>query len=692
MPRLVFERMAVSTASVAVPRVRPERSSVAYASYRPDVDGLRALAILGVVGFHAAPTLVPGGFAGVDVFFVISGFLISGNILRALTQRSFSFADFYARRVKRIFPALIVTLAAVWALGWLILLPDEFQLLGKHIAAGAGFSLNLISYQDFNWYFMQMTTPLAHLWSLGVEEQFYLLWPLFLVAIWKWGRWPLALLTLVAAVSFVLNVTAMASDPMASFYLPSCRLWELSIGGALAYVQLHHREESRQADPRLSFNAAFRRSQHVLSLIGAALLMASYTRLDAGMPFPGWWALAPSSGALLLIGAGPRSWVNRYVLARPVLVFVGLISYPLYLWHWPLLELASLVEWPAFVRPATTALAVGAAVILAFLTYRYLERPIRFSANKTRPALVLCTAMILCGSIGYMTFSGRIPPYSYSQGVAPFVRAATEDYWPPGHHNVRQAWVKVGFFRLGSGRRHVLFIGDSNMQQYYPRIARILADHPSNSHSAVFAVRGMCALGAVEIVGQFRAACQEHLQDAVRYANDPNVDTVVIGGTWYLYFVDFPDTQFGAAGPLKPGTDRALDSLERVVAAWVRHGKRVYLVLNMPVGISLDPREMIRRTLLPPAFRIDIHSPARAAIDAALGPIDARLERLARETGATVIDPVPSLCNATSCPAITPDGEPMYHDANHLRPSYVRDSVHFLDETILDGGPALTAR
>ena len=673
--------MVASTASVSLPWVRAERSSAAYVSYRPDVDGLRALAILGVVGFHATPTLLPGGFAGVDVFFVISGFLISGIVLRALSQERFSFAEFYARRVKRIFPALIVTLIAVWSLGWLILLPDEFQLLGKHIAAGAGFSLNLILYQDFNWYFMPLTTPpLNHLWSLGVEEQFYLLWPLFLAGIWKWGRRPWVFIAGVAGVSFVLNVAAIASDPMASFYLPSSRLWELAIGGALAYSQVDRCAEPRQAGP----------GQHVLGLVGAVLLVASFAHLDAGMEFPGWWALAPSIGALLLIGAGPQSWVNRCVLARPALVFVGLISYPLYLWHWPLLELTSLVDWPAFVTPAmTTASAVGAAVILAFLTYRYIERPVRFSANKVRPAIVLCAVMLLCGSIGYVTFSGRIPPYSHFHGVDRFVRAATEDYWPPGRHNVRQAWVKVGFFRLGSGPRHVLFIGDSNMQQYYPRIARILADHPLNTHGAIFAVRGMCALGAVEILGQYRAACREHLQEVARYANNPDVDTIVVGGTWYVYFVDFPDDGFGEAGPLKPGTDRALDSLERVVADWVKKGKRVYIVLNMPVGFSLDPREMIRRTLLPPAFRIDIHSPTRSAMEAALGPIDARLERLARETGATVIDPLPSLCNATICPAVTPEGEPMYHDANHLRPSYVRENIHFLDETILD---TLTAR
>jgi peptidoglycan/LPS O-acetylase OafA/YrhL len=215
-----------------------ERASVQQGEYRPDIDGLRAVAVLAVVGFHAAPKLVPGGFVGVDVFFVISGFLISGIIFRSMTQRTFRCFEFYVRRVKRIFPALIVMMAAVWALAWLVFLSDEYQLLGKHIAAAASFVLNLILYRDFNWYFFS-NTPLLHLWSLGVEEQFYLLWPAFLIAVWKFERSRLGVLAAITAISFALNVSTISSNQLGSFYLPSSRLWELSLGSALAYVKLN---------------------------------------------------------------------------------------------------------------------------------------------------------------------------------------------------------------------------------------------------------------------------------------------------------------------------------------------------------------------------------------------------------------------------------------------------------------------
>jgi hypothetical protein len=231
----------------------------------------------------------------------------------------------------------------------------------------------------------------------------------------------------------------------------------------------------------------------------------------------------------------------------------------------------------------------------------------------------------------------------------------------------------------------VLFIGDSNMQQFYPRIVRTLADHPHNTHSASFATRGMCAPGAVEIVKIYRAACRQHLQNAIAYAKNPDVDTIVIGACWYLYFVRYRDADhFGEAGPLKPGTDLAMAALKRLVADFVRDGKRVYIVLQIPMGRYFDPRLMIHRAILPPAFTVTIPSPQKAEIERAIQPIVSKLLEIARDTGANVIDPMESLCDATTCPAATPAGEPMYWDKYHLRPSYVRENVHFLDATILD--------
>jgi peptidoglycan/LPS O-acetylase OafA/YrhL len=652
--------------------------------YRPDVDGLRAIAVLAVVAFHAAPGLVPGGFAGVDVFFVISGFLISGIVLSGLSRERFSFVDFYARRVNRIFPALIVMLATVWAFGWLVLLPEEYQLLGRHVASGAAFAENLILYRDVNWYFGATMTPLIHLWSLGVEEQFYLFWPLFLVAIRKCGRGLFIFFAIAAMVSFAVNAAAIFTDPTAAFYLPASRLWELSVGGALAYAQRFGFAELNPVGPARATRSFswLRLPAQARGLIGASVLIGSFVGLNGTFAFPGWWALVPCGGALLVVSAGPQSWINRHVLAARPIVFIGLISYPLYLWHWPLLSLTHIVV-PRQFTPAMAMIAVAAAFILAFLTYRYIECPVRSCSNRALLATGLCSAMIACGGVGYLTFVRFIPARSTPPIVERFARAATED-WLPDTHDTRWTLFVNGFLTVGNGSRRVLYIGDSNMQQYYPRIAKIMADHPLNSHSAVFAVRAACAPAAIEMSETFlTVACKAFLEDAIRYAKDSSVDTIVIGACWSGYFVSAE--RLGDAGPIRPGVDRALDGLKQLIKELVKEGKRVYIVLQMPIGASFDPIQMVRRTILPPGFTVDIGTPSYAEVFRAVGPIASKLVQVARDGGANVIDPMKSLCDEVTCPAVSSSGEPMYHDDHHLRPSYVRENLHFLDGTVLDG-------
>lgn len=671
--------MAVSVQPVPLRMYESEPSVVSHLEYRPDVDGLRAIAVLAVIIFHAAPKLLPGGFVGVDIFFVISGFLISGIILRGLGRGSFSLLEFYARRVKRIFPALIVMLAGVWMLGRAVLLPDEFQKLGKHIASGAGFIFNLTLYTDTKAYFGAITSPLIHLWSLGVEEQFYLMWPLFLLATWRLGKGQFGVIVSAAVVSFVLNVAAISSHPLASFYLPWNRLWELAIGGALAHAQL--REGAQLDRLRMAWKTRWPSLAKLLGpnargLIGVVLLLASFAVINESRAFPGWWALAPCIGAFLLISAGPQGWINRYVLSNPAMVFIGLISYPLYLWHWPLLSLAHTAAWREF-TPMIKVGAVAASFILATLTYKYVERPIRRSQKTLQLAGPLFAVMVVCLCVGYLTFKKNIPARSASADIGRFVKAAREsDPYPD----------EEGYLTLGNGPRRVLFIGDSTIAQYHGRIAKLLADHPSNSHKAVFAWRAGCAPDA-ELALINRAACQELVQSAVEYAKDPQVDTIVIGFCWYAYFVGILDQDHvGESGPLVPGTDRALDGLKRMVAGFVNQGKRVYIVLQLPLDASFPPRQMIRRTVVSPGFRLDVRPAERAAIARSIDPFVSRLSRIAQDTGAKVIDPMDSLCDSKICPPVTPGGEPIYHDSWHLRTAYIREQVNYLDATVLDAG------
>jgi peptidoglycan/LPS O-acetylase OafA/YrhL len=301
----------------------PRPAPRSHAPYRADIDGLRAVDVLAVLGFHAFPKGLGGGFAGVDVFFVVSGFLISGILLEALDGGSFSFTGFYIRRIRRIFPALLLVLLACLALGWWALLVPEYRQLGLHTAGGAGFAANLLLWCESGYFDNAAETkPLLHLWSLGIEEQYYIVWPLLLWAAWKTRFNGLVLVIALAAASFALNVGGIAADPVGSFYSPLTRAWELLAGSVLAWYQ--HRR------PPAEFNGASKSvARGVLSVLGLALIALGLALLDKTRPFPGWWALLPVAGTLLVIAAGPQAWANRALLSRRGLVAVGLISYPL---------------------------------------------------------------------------------------------------------------------------------------------------------------------------------------------------------------------------------------------------------------------------------------------------------------------------------------------------------------------------
>jgi peptidoglycan/LPS O-acetylase OafA/YrhL len=359
--------------------------------YRADIDGLRAIAILSVVGFHAFPAWIKGGFIGVDIFFVISGYLISTIIFDSLERGSFSFTEFYSRRIKRIFPGLLVVLVASFAFGWFALLADEYKQLGKHIAGGAGFISNFVLWNESGYFDNTAgTKPLLHLWSLGIEEQFYIVWPLLLALVWK-RKWSFVAITAtVAAVSFAFDIYTINKDPVAAFYLPGSRFWELMTGGLLAYITLHK--------PHL--NERYKNAQ---SVMGVILLALGLILINKERAFPGWWALLPTLGAFLVISAGQKAWLNKHALSNKFLVWVGLISYPLYLWHWPILSFARIVESELPARGIRIA-AVLVSIALAWLTYRLVEIPVRFGKHGNAKTFTLIILMMVVGFAGYGTF------------------------------------------------------------------------------------------------------------------------------------------------------------------------------------------------------------------------------------------------------------------------------------------------
>jgi len=342
-------------------------------AYRADIDGLRAIAVLSVIGFHASPKSIVGGFIGVDVFFVISGYLISSLILISLKNGSFSYIEFYARRIRRIFPALIVVLIFVWGVGLLAFDPANFTALSKHIVAGAAFAANIVTYFEVGYFDAPASTkPLLHLWSLGVEEQFYLVFPVLIVLVWR-HRSANLILGAIAVASFVINVVTVRYYPSFAFYLPLTRFWEFLAGALLAYDSVKFGWTARFEANVLRDNAA--------SAIGTVMILGGIFLVPATGEYPGWWALLPVVGATLIIWAGQHAWINRKILADQKLVFIGLISYPLYLWHWPLIVMGQdIVRDYSPTNPharTTTIIAVAISFVLSWLTYEFVERPIR---------------------------------------------------------------------------------------------------------------------------------------------------------------------------------------------------------------------------------------------------------------------------------------------------------------------------
>lgn len=375
--------------------------------YRPDIDGLRAIAVLAVLAFHAFPSVLQGGFIGVDIFFVISGYLISNILFAEIREGRFSILEFYSRRIRRIFPALLVVVFSAMLVGCLVLLADEYAQLGKHIISASLFLSNFLLYSESGYFDTAASVkPLLHLWSLAVEEQFYLLWPALLLFVHPRSRRYGPLLLFCGALSFVANIYLAQFNPTAAFYWPIGRFWELMIGGGIANIHAVGRKMSPA-------------QKGAIALLGGALVVVGLLVIDGSRVFPGWWAVFPVLGAALIIFAGPDAWLNKYLLSRSLLVRIGLFSYPLYLWHWLLLSIAYVLDGDGLSLTIRWGVVAG-SVLLAWLTYSFVERPLRHSTNPHLPYYLLAGMLLMGLAGGGIVLSGGFPgrPHLVSESPA----------------------------------------------------------------------------------------------------------------------------------------------------------------------------------------------------------------------------------------------------------------------------------
>ena len=619
------------------------------AAYRGDIDGLRAIAVLLVIGFHFFPRYVPGGFIGVDVFFVISGFLITRLIVVGLEAGSFTLMDFYARRIKRIFPALAVVLAASLVAGWLLLFPLDYRDLGKHAAAAAVFIANFTFLHEAGYFDTSSELkPLLHLWSLGVEEQFYIVWPVLMLLAWRWRYSPFVLAVGLLAISFVLNIWLTSSEPLAAFYLPVTRFWELMLGGILAIVSL-------VADDRGGPSAPIRDG---LSLLGLALLAAAVWLISRERSFPGWWAALPILGTALLIFAGPGALLNRLVLNHRPLVYVGLISYPLYLWHWPILAFARHVQFKEPTNLVKIAY-IAAAFALAHLTYRYVEKPIRFGPPAPRKPIMLAAAVAAIGCIGLVAYFADGFPRRYSSDAQNLFKDFRRDA-EAVHGMDLCARQDTATFTVtaecppAGGRRLIVVWGDSH---------------------AAHLLRGLAELekgkDSIQIVSFSRGGCPPILSfESALVPDCASVNETVMQRMWQMK----PETVIMAARWDWYGDSGKLDdeSIAWTIARLQSMGvRRIVGVNQFPLWDAPVPKILARyhRTLRA-SFAQPPDAPLRDKehlVQSAFA-VAYKVGRAFLGAGAQVISPPATLCNAEGCLLTVPGTplEPIAGDQTHL--------------------------
>jgi peptidoglycan/LPS O-acetylase OafA/YrhL len=575
--------------------------------YRADLDGLRAVAVLLVVGFHSFPLNFSGGFIGVDVFFVISGFLITRLILDSQAKGRFSIIQFYLRRARRILPALSLVIAVVLIIGWFILNIAEYQRLALHALASGLFVPNLFFWSEAGYFDTSAANkPLLHLWSLGVEEQFYLIWPTLLFLI-HWRKVPpLPLICALSIGSLIYSSIAAVHDPVAAFYSPLSRFWELGTGGLLAARQLNNPYPA------------------TTSVIGLVLIIGAAFLLTDTYAFPGLVAVIPVLGAALVIAGRSALLGNRCIVA------IGLISYPLYLWHWPLLSLAPIV---GFHTELSKAIIITISFFLAAITTRYVEYPIRFGTLKARGAAI-AIAGTAAASIGafLIYYSGGAP-----QRLPAEIRSilALQNY-------AYQAPVREGRCWLP---------GDANFSSYAPECGRGRTLVWGDSYSGLLATglpkpyAQFTRTGCLPLLTGTKDQCDEGNEAVIGALASLKPDRIIIFGRWPVPAESWPNVTWQKVSlPFDAALANTLRKVRTQISDVVLLGPAPDWTPNLPEAVA---NYWAKFGVLPD--RLMAAAPANV-----YGAVDQMMSAVAEKQNVHFVSLFSALCNASGCLTHTP--------------------------------------
>ena len=612
--------------------------------------------------------------------------------------KPFSFIDFYSRRVRRIFPSLIFCLLTFLVLGWFVLLPDEYSLFGKHTLGASAYVSNLLLWSEAGDYFQtaSQTKPLLHLWSLGIEEQFYLIWPLVLFIAYKLNFNIFTPAFVGALASFGFELSSVHDNPTAAFYSPFLRFWELMAGSILAWLKLYKGEMftgiANKAGPYLSA-VLLRNSEkadsvrlcgNILSVIGFALILTAVFALD-NKDFPGYKALLPVMGAVLMIAAGKDAFLNRYLLSNRVMVWFGLISYPLYIWHWPFLSFAWIVggEMPQLkVRIGCVVLAV----IMSAVTYYFVEPKLRWGRYGGYKAAGLLCAMILIGVTGYSIekhdgYTARMndPEQPVIDAINKKLKEDNErclELIPDWNRLSRGCRCKM---QRAPGQNTIALIGDSHSQAIYPGLINQtkenegIVDFPASGAVPLIGLHSAASADEVKLM-PFRSYTEHLLSEGFHYIlSHKNITKVVLSHHTWVSWHDVVDLH-------NPGNEDFQsilhDGFIRTYDALTKAGKEIYVVLDNPPYYKNWARckaSIVRRPVYIPKFLSSNN--ARICSIKESDREDREMidnwSKIAHETAAGYknihfIDLADVFCNNGTCSMLDKKGNMLYGDTNHL--------------------------
>jgi peptidoglycan/LPS O-acetylase OafA/YrhL len=660
-------------------------SNISHPKYRPDIDGLRALAVIPVVLFHVFPELITGGYVGVDIFFVISGYLISLIILKNFNSNTFSFVDFYVRRIRRIFPTLTTVLVFSLVFGWFALLPDEYAQLGKHVAGSSVFISNFVLLSESGYFdSASISKPLLHLWSLAVEEQFYIVWPLLLVFFRKFIN-PIFIALALLMLTFAANIHFIDQNQSLTFYSPVMRFWEILCGSCLAWCQVNKQYITAKFHGKVPgivslFITSDGRSpyRHLISIAGLCLIAIAMYRYTEALAFPGWYAVAPVIGAVMLILAGPHAFVNKFILSRKLVIWFGLISYPLYLWHWPLLSFAHIMDsgYPSY---KVRSVIVVLSIFMAWFSYRYIEKNLRSGGYRVGKTLSLIAVMVLIGATGmYINlhngienrFSANSSKFNDEKYVQNAIATASERCV-----SKFSDWSKFTdkgnscLMQKPMGQNEIALVGDSHARHLFIGMSELY------SARGVSVFPASCAAPFINVssstqdkhAGNMRKDAYKLINEAYDYiAHNPRITDVILAHNPSCSASDAIDIE----NPSNKNNQDVLDSgLRRTLDVLVKAHKRITIVFDNP-GLMFDPKVCVVRPL-----RISSTGGGRCTYDRstydqsfAHQSYKNVVKKVLKDyPGVMVVDLSDKFCNASQC-TLARDGHLLYQDMSHLTP------------------------